>query len=139
MRCPDCNKFVSLETQDPEADSLEVAESINDGNVNVTGTVRLVRTCGDCGTEMKETSLDIDQDIEIEAWKTGDKLTDLEISESGIESTETGGGRYQKNMIGFKLEVEVTGKIIRGKKEIEFTQSSTLEDATPASSFDEMA
>lgn len=45
MRCPDCNKFVSFDT-DVEPDvSLDVAD---DGGVS--GSCRIVNACADCGT-----------------------------------------------------------------------------------------
>lgn len=47
-RCPDCNKFVSLET-DAEEDSIEVDLD------EVRAEVRVHLNCADCGTEMAET------------------------------------------------------------------------------------
>jgi hypothetical protein len=138
MRCPDCNKFVGLETQDPEVDGLEVNDSSDSNAVAVTGTVRIVRACADCGTEMKEASFDIDTEVEIEGWQSGDKFDGLEIEETSIESTESGGGRYAKNMIGYKLDLKVTGKLARGGKKIDFEAEDSVEDSLQASAFDEM-
>lgn len=53
-RCPDCNKFVSIDMAEPELD-LEL------GDGEVTGSVRLVQTCAECGTELAETTLEIAQ------------------------------------------------------------------------------
>lgn len=54
MRCPGCEKFVSLEMGDPE-----VQDSNVDTDGTVTITVRIVRTCADCGEEMKEATLEM--------------------------------------------------------------------------------
>ena len=71
MRCPDCCKFVSLETQDPEVENIEVTTT---GEVQIM--VRLVRACSECGTELKETQLEA----------TG--TVDLTGHEGAIEGTE---------------------------------------------------
>jgi hypothetical protein len=54
MRCPDCNKFVSLETQEPEVSDLQVehnppADKQSEHTFTITGSVRIVRVCGECG------------------------------------------------------------------------------------------
>src|SRR5687767_14393235 len=57
MRCPDCNKFVSFDTEaDPET-NIDVAE---DGAI--TGDVRIANNCQECGTELKEGTFDVDDD-----------------------------------------------------------------------------
>lgn len=57
-RCPDCNKFVSYDTdQEPEVD-VDIDE---DGQV--TGTVRIFDACAECGTELRETTIDISEDM----------------------------------------------------------------------------
>lgn len=56
MRCPDCNKFVGLDEADPELD-LSVEDAV------VSGTVRIVRTCAECGQELKEASFDVEVDL----------------------------------------------------------------------------
>jgi hypothetical protein len=48
MRCPDCNKFVSFEEEDPEVEDLEVGD---DGVVSMSA--RISNNCADCGTELK--------------------------------------------------------------------------------------
>lgn len=64
MRCPDCNKFVSYdESAEPEA-MLEV-ETDGTDEATVSGTVRVVLTCAECGTELKETSFDVDETVEV--------------------------------------------------------------------------
>ncbi len=64
MRCPDCNKFVPLAPADPELD-LEVeclfTPADNPGD-SVTGTVRCVLTCEECGSEMAEYTADVEEE-----------------------------------------------------------------------------
>ncbi len=59
MRCPDCNKFVGLDTEaEPEVDldvDLETGE--------VTGSVRIMNACQDCGTELTEATFDVDEEF----------------------------------------------------------------------------
>lgn len=63
MRCPDCSKFVAYDTEsEPEA-NLEVS---SEGMLS--GDVRRVLPCGECGTELKSTTFDLDKDL-------GDVLT----------------------------------------------------------------
>lgn len=78
-RCPDCERFVSLEpsdegefTIDPEVDEVG----------NITAEFRLVVTCAECGGEMKEASVEIyiDPTEEIEAHLT--EHTQIEIREA---------------------------------------------------------
>lgn len=52
MRCPDCNKFVSIEIAEPELE-LEVSDG------EVTGTVRLVQICAECNTELAEANIEV--------------------------------------------------------------------------------
>jgi len=59
MRCPDCNKFVSFDADtDPEID-CDVDE---DGHI--TGSVRIVNQCAECGSELKEANFDVDVNVE---------------------------------------------------------------------------
>jgi hypothetical protein len=57
MRCPDCNKFVPMATDnEPEA------------NGDVSGTsytceIRLAHTCEECGTELRECNLEVSYDF----------------------------------------------------------------------------
>ena len=53
MRCPDCNKFVFIEMAKPELD-LQLDDD------KVSGEVRLVQICAECGMELAEAELDIE-------------------------------------------------------------------------------
>lgn len=61
MRCPDCNKFVSFDT-DTEP---ELSLSVDDEGV-VSGTARIVNTCAECSQELKEATLDVEIDLSAE-------------------------------------------------------------------------
>ena len=52
-RCPDCNKFVSYDDGDVDVQS----EDVESGEVRVE--VRIVKTCAECGTELKEATLEL--------------------------------------------------------------------------------
>lgn len=136
MRCESCQKFASLETGDPEVNTLEVSD-LGNGNVQVNYEIRIVRNCADCGTEMKETTLDGQEEVELGDVPKG-ATAEYEIEEVSCESTESGGGRYQKNMIGFHLDYKITATWKQGKKEGKREINGSLEDSAPASAFDEM-
>lgn len=57
-RCPDCNKFVSYDDGDVDVQS----EDVESGEVRVE--VRIVKTCAECGTELREATLDLSHAFE---------------------------------------------------------------------------
>jgi hypothetical protein len=101
MRCPDCNKFVALDFQEPELDSIEVDCDV------VRATVRLVRCCADCGGELKEANLDLEFDLPGE-FAEEHRDHELEVEDTGIEQIEEGGGRYAKSYFGAVVLFTVT-------------------------------
>lgn len=94
MRCPDCNKFVGLDFQDPEWES---EPEINGGQI--TGTVRLVRCCADCGGEMKEARLEVDLETGLPDGHEGEGH-ELTVEMDDLTQLEKGGGRYAKSYFG---------------------------------------
>ena len=101
-RCPDCNRFVSVEMAEPELD-LEL------GDGEVTGSVRLVQTCADCGTELAEANLDVAQSFEFEHDQDGCD-GDLLLSDEEVESDDRyeGQGRYAKHFYGANITATVS-------------------------------
>jgi hypothetical protein len=95
IRCPDCNKFVSFDQQEPEIEA-----EIDD--TQVTGSVRLVLACAECGGELKEANIDFQEDIdhECEAKPKEDEEQFTLENESG-ESSD----RYQATMVNKKGKV----------------------------------
>lgn len=56
MRCDQCQKFVSFDTdKEPEDLDLNVTD---DGEVS--GSVRIVNACAECGQDLTETTLDVE-------------------------------------------------------------------------------
>lgn len=121
MRCPNCNKFVPLELQEPEVDCLEVtyneaADAQSEPTFTITGNVRIVRTCEECGQEMKEATLEIEQEVDLGEnvdFKMTDKLRadpapleNVHVEEE-VESLEEGGGRYAKSYFGASIHFTV--------------------------------
>ena len=134
-RCPDCNKFVSLDTdEEPEVEHLDT-----DDDGNVTATARIVNKCGECGTELREGTVELESDCteevithlkdagidtEVEGFDVGKvEGHQLEVEEGDLGRDQEGGGRYAKSyyvaLVGFTLkcscgwehEGELTGKI----------------------------
>ena len=97
MRCTDCNKFRGQDTSsDPEVDL-----DIDDEGV-VTGTVRLVNVCDDCGAEMKAHDFDVEIDLSDAVaahggacHKEGEEF-ELTLEDETVERTEkkTKGRQY---------------------------------------------
>lgn len=135
-RCPDCNKWVSLETDEPQVENVQLSsnESVVEVDVNID------RNCAECGGQMKTMAFNTEAEID-ETWlaehgpqedgsyKEGHG--ELDVEESNTELTESGGGRYAKNMIGFTTYVQVT--CICGS-----TTSVEISDNAAASEFDEV-
>lgn len=140
MRCPDCSKFVSLEMSDPEIDGeLEIDEE-----GTVTGSVRIVRCCAECGTELKEATLDFEwappeADIKGHINKEGEDKHSLAVEEDGIEGLEEGGGRYAKSYYGATVNFRVTCSCDEAKEIADrWTLDGTMSDKIAASHMEEM-
>lgn len=154
MRCPDCNKFVSLELQDPEDVELEVESEIVGGMLalSVSMTARIVRNCAECGTELKEANIEPSEEVEVEAhtlikcmrrvsadgvepevfeW-LDDKHGDPTIEDTEIEQVEEGGGRYAKSYFGASVTYAVTCKCG------ETLHSGEISDKVAANAMDEL-
>lgn len=58
MRCNDCNKFVSFDEPQVEIENEELT------GTTLSASVRLVLVCADCGTELKETTFDLEAEID---------------------------------------------------------------------------
>lgn len=128
MRCPDCNKFVGLEFQDPEVNSIEI-----DAEGAITCECRIVRCCADCSQELKEATLDMQDELPPDdvTAHTGEGH-EFSIEEEGVDQVEEGGGRYAKSYFGATVNYKVTCTC--GKYE----HTGELTDKVPASGMDEM-
>jgi hypothetical protein len=146
MRCPDCNKFVSLEMSDPEIDG----ELAVDEDGHVTGEVHITRTCADCCTALKEAQLSLEGDVtgvastdlgahlaahqeaadnkkELEWWE-------LSVENDGVDPIEETGGRFKKSYFGATVSFTIKCSCSAG-----FAVSGTMEGKIAAGEMDELA
>lgn len=110
MRCPDCNKFVSFDTEeDPEVTTNVDSE----GEVGVE--IRLVNKCQECGTELKEAcfegTIEI-PDAKDHAESHGEKFEGFTVINEDCSRTEDRRpkgrpARYTKQFYGYELEVTI--------------------------------
>ena len=133
MRCPDCNKFASLDVDgDPEVE-LECDEATGE----VTGTVRIMNACQECGMEMTESTFNVDVDFDGAeahlAKHPEDEAHALELEEPSVERTmrTTGKGRGTRTFYG--AETELTVKCLCG-----FTEMHPWSDDVQASSMNSL-
>ena len=114
MRCPDCNKFVSFDEADPEVNTLEINE---DGVV--TAEVRIVNNCAECGTELKEATLEMEHDHSAECEEHKGDGHELSVEESSSERDSRSGyfkkgvftpayGRYAKTLYSATVSYVIT-------------------------------
>jgi hypothetical protein len=94
---------MSFEQQEPEVNSID-----HDGNGGITAEVRIVNACAECGTEMTEANLTLDESIDIPDEHIGEGH-DIECEEESVESTmcTEGKGRGTKTFYGAHLTVKV--------------------------------
>lgn len=135
MRCPDCQKFVSMETEIEDMEpAVEVGTISEDGTTihSISGTVRILRKCADCSTELKTIDFEIElSDVAVEGAPLVEAEWESVEAECEVDVTESGVGRWKKNMIGFSGTVTVKlGERVLATK--------TVEDSASASSFEEV-
>jgi phage FluMu protein Com len=143
MRCPDCNKFVAYGEGEVEITDV----SVNDDEVS--GSVRIMLPCGDCGTELKDAEIDfnisidhecaegtapMDEDsvderyeIESESADFTERMQDKDRHGKQIKSY-----RYMRHFYGAEVHVEVKCNVC-GES---FSVSDTVEEM--ASGFNEL-
>jgi len=104
-RCDSCNKFVSLEENDPDVNSLE----IGDGAV-VCADVTIVNACSECGQDLRTAEFEVEHAATAELEGHLDEGHNLEVEEDSTERTSrtTGKGRGQRTFYGFELTATVT-------------------------------
>lgn len=144
MRCPDCNKFVSMELGEPEVDSIEVEDADYDESGKGTGkvvcSVRVFRACADCGTELKEATLELEGEFELppkdeaKAETEGEEAEHaFEVEETSIDQIEEGGGRWKKSYFGAEVFYTVTCGC-----GCEFSHEGSFSDKVAASEMEEL-
>ena len=114
-RCPECNKFVPYDdSTEPEVDNLDVTADPG----AITATVRIVLTCAECRTELRETTFDVEVDCEAFASAHRGEGCELTVDTASIEATSRMqtvdarghkvSARYAKTFYGFLAEFEVS-------------------------------
>jgi hypothetical protein len=131
MRCPDCNKFVSMEFSEPDVSDIQVSE---DGEV--TASVTLTRTCVDCGSDLKtaelELTCDMGKECEDHVNAEGQDIHDLTVEQDDVNQIEEGGGRYAKSYFGAEVCFTITCKCDR-----KFEVDGAMSDKVAASEMEE--
>ena len=143
MRCPDCGIFVSYGGDyEPEIESEEIS------GTELSGEVRVVLDCAECGTELKESSMEYEVEFEHDC-ALGELGEDENIDDQfEIGSTSTAfskrrqtkdrhgkpitNPRYQRTYYG----AEITTTIKCTRCEEEFDMDTKVEEM--ASSFEEL-
>lgn len=98
--CPSCNKFAALEFQDPEVD-----EEVKLEGLDVTATIRIVRSSECCSEEMKEAQLDLSYSLTADEGALADHYDfaaagpkdghELALDVDDVEQVEEGGSREE--------------------------------------------
>ena len=142
MRCPDCNKFVSFDTDsDPECDV-----SVNNEGM-VTVQTRIVNTCAECSQELTEATFDIEVDLTGPVSEHRATCAECQTSKEDLEASAEGtrldrrqthdrhgkpikNPRYQKQFYGAEVTVDLQmpcGEIVQGTASDEI-QASGMEE-----------
>ena len=58
-RCPNCNKFVSVEEAEPEDQGIAISGD------NIEGDVRVVIICADCSSELAENTIHVEVELPV--------------------------------------------------------------------------
>lgn len=133
MRCPDCNKFVANDEQEPEVESLEI-----DADGMVTASVRVVNACAECGTELTEATLEMEEDhrgdVETHECSGGLSKEDRELSVEEIsadrDSKTEGRGRGLRTFYGATVDYNINcscGDQVCTGQASEFIQASSMD------------
>lgn len=107
-RCSSCNKFVSVEQQEPEFEEVEFDPDSNEA----TCSVRIVDACPECSTEIREASLDLTfqfDDLAEHGGEGSDGEHELsgDVEGEADEKTE-GKGHGLKTFHGVAAKLKVT-------------------------------
>lgn len=144
MRCPDCNKFVP--NGDPEAEvqsGEDFDATIEEGKliIKCEPEVRVMIPCGECGTELKDTTFNFEMEHEHECGKLPKETPAEGIEIEGtIEAEATDdyrtkdrhgkpikNSRYQAHLYGAEVTATVTCPFCQ--ESIEFTAQDEIESS----------
>jgi len=143
MRCPDCNKFVP--NGDPEAEvqsGEDFTAEIEDGElvIKCEPEVRVMIPCGECGTELKDTTFNFEMEYSHKCEKLPKETPDnveiegeIEVEATDYYKTKDRHGkpitnsRYQAHLYG--AEVTATSTCPFCQESIEFTEQDEIESS----------
>lgn len=144
MRCSQCNKFAAEDSESSPEVNLDW-----DGQT-ASAEVRIVNTCVECSTELKEANLSVEVNFEdeIEAHVTANpkcgkeksfSVQTLNENRTDRQQTTTKDGRpikprYQKRFYGFEMDVELSCDTCS-----EVVETKSVSDEIQASSMDELS
>jgi hypothetical protein len=128
-RCPDCNKFTSYAgDEEPE---LEDATVDDEGGWNAS--VRLHKDCGDCGTELAETTFDIDGQVDLDGDHAKHDGFEIDVEDLQQSEDSEGTGRGRRTYYGFTAIVRITcscGVEVYNQEHGDRCQASSLDQLT---------
>jgi len=146
-----------MECAEPEVNEISATYDAESSKINITADVRHVRTCADCGLELKSLDICIEREVNftqadayqklspeqqvrvLEAMKTldGEQL-DIECGDTHSSLKTSFTSRYSKNMIEVVVDYDLTVELeveTDGKMKLELPGSLT--DSNPASAYEE--
>ncbi len=139
MRCPECNKFVSMEAGDPEVEDITILDD------EVKCTVRLVVNCAECGNELKEymsepsellqdklyKATGYDEHFDEEGEPIGDEC-EMMVEETGVEPMDK--IEKRKTLHGAEINYEVKCTCSKG---VTFCEGTLESDYVATSDMEE--
>lgn len=140
-RFPDCNKFVSLDTEtEPEVNSEDIDD---DGAINIE--LRLVNNCAECSTELAETTQELTAQVpgEVMELHTGDGHSlELEVEDLGRDeryaTTDRRGKPIKKSRYQKKFYVGLCKAVVTCSCSTEPIYEEDLSEETQAGDFDSL-
>ena len=139
MRCPDCNKFVSMRCR---SQSWKASWSSIPEIGTILGTVRIERTCAECGTLLKEGQLEMEGELvgedaammaaHLKLHEKGVAQGVFEVHDVGLDAIEE--GSRKKSFYGAVVHFNITCSCDKN-----FAVSGSMEDKMAASDMDEVA
>ncbi len=139
MRCPDCAKMVSYDTEvEPgEQDALSVEDKV------VQGSYRRTLNCANCGTELKEMVFEFNEPIEVPETCSDPNGHALDVHDASAEPTDRmqdkdrkgkpiKNVRYMKHLYGVTITATVKCE------HCEYTEEIAAMQEAAGSEFDEL-
>lgn len=106
-RCEECQKFVSLQTEEPEDYGLDIS------GLSLTGEISMARSCMDCGGEMKEYIFDVEielSDFWPEGWPDISEGREISLGDYSLSEVEEVKRQFSREilLVGYELEATVS-------------------------------